>query len=255
MGMVEVLRLVEEIMGEGLRGQRMWYSLKCNRFELLPLGRDGDVKKLMKGNNEYAYLYVAGRKGSYVGWVHGNEKLGLKVDKRKTELEKWKNGVGDRIEKKLRKTLANIGFVVDVKLFNTALGEYGVLLTNNCSLVRLLQGGSQSTIYINSIHAIETHDSATVDNTTGLVVVREALDDGYNRRILPPLNPRPQGRPQKRRIQSQRQGILVRKCSKCGEVRHYRNMCRNPRANFNADETTVIVPVEDLFEGNYVQEA
>jgi len=63
------------------------------------------------------------------------QKLGLKVDKRKMELEKLKNGVGDRIEKKLRKTLANIGSVVDVELFNTALGEYGVLLTNNHSLV------------------------------------------------------------------------------------------------------------------------
>jgi len=38
------------------------------------------------------------------------------------KLEKWKNGVGDRIEKKLRKTLCNIGSVADVKLFNTAIG-------------------------------------------------------------------------------------------------------------------------------------
>jgi len=34
----------------------MWYSLKCNRLELLSLGRDGDVKKLMKGNDKYAYF-------------------------------------------------------------------------------------------------------------------------------------------------------------------------------------------------------
>ena len=32
---------------------------------------------------------------------------------------------------KLRKTLANISSVADVKLFNTTLGKYGVLLTNN----------------------------------------------------------------------------------------------------------------------------
>ena len=63
------------------------------------------------------------------------QKLDLKVDKQKMELEKWKNGVGDKIEKKLRKTLGNIGFVADVKLFNTALGEYGVLLMNNLSPV------------------------------------------------------------------------------------------------------------------------
>ena len=35
MGVLEVLRLVKE----GIRGRRMWYSLKCNRLELLPLGR------------------------------------------------------------------------------------------------------------------------------------------------------------------------------------------------------------------------
>jgi len=73
MGVLEVLRLVEEAMGKGVRGRRMWYSLKCNRFELLPLGRDGDVKKLMKGNDEYAYLYVAGSEGPCVGWAHENE--------------------------------------------------------------------------------------------------------------------------------------------------------------------------------------
>ena len=73
MGVLELLRIVEEAMGKGIRGRRMWYSLKCNRFELLPFGRDGDVKKLMKGNNEYAYLYVARSEGPCVECVHGNE--------------------------------------------------------------------------------------------------------------------------------------------------------------------------------------
>jgi len=40
------------------------------------------------------------------------------------------------------------------------------------------KAGSHSTIYINSIRRRETHDSATVDNAKGLVVSREALDDG-----------------------------------------------------------------------------
>ncbi|KAJ8431694.1 hypothetical protein Cgig2_006550 [Carnegiea gigantea] len=136
----------------------MWYSLKCNRLESLSLGRDGDVKKFMKGNDEYAYLYVEGSQGPYVGRVHGNEACeeqwrgvavltvggvgqrsmlqvmslvrwmgecghtqnpGLKVDKRKTELKKWKNGVGDRIEKKLRKTLGNIESVLISKMNTT----------------------------------------------------------------------------------------------------------------------------------------
>ncbi|KAJ8432866.1 hypothetical protein Cgig2_033871 [Carnegiea gigantea] len=198
MGVLEVLRIAEEAMGEGIRGQRMWYSLKCNQLDLLPLGRDGDVKKLMKGNDEYTYLYVVGSEGPCV-----QRKLGLKVDNQKMELEKWKNSVGDRIEKKLRKTLGTIGSVVDIKLFNTAHGEYSVLLMNNHSLVGLLcthamavidkqnlwvydyvsdcyKAGGQNTIYMNSLHPMETHDSATVDNAMGLVIGGEALDDGYN---------------------------------------------------------------------------
>ena len=27
----------------------------------------------MNGSNEYAYLYVAGSEGPYVGWLHGNK--------------------------------------------------------------------------------------------------------------------------------------------------------------------------------------
>ncbi|KAJ8430880.1 hypothetical protein Cgig2_011343 [Carnegiea gigantea] len=193
MGVLEVLRLVEEAISKGLRGRRMWDTMEGNTGE------------------------------------------GEEVDEAVVVEER------DRIEKKLRKTLANIGFATDVKLFNTALREYGVLLTNNRSLVVNLaekkcsckwsqlkglpcahavavidmqklwvydyvsdcyKAGSQSTIYMNSIHPMEMHDSATVDNTTGLFVGGEALDDGYNRRILSPLNPRPQGRPQKRRIES-----------------------------------------------------
>ncbi|KAJ8435885.1 hypothetical protein Cgig2_010918 [Carnegiea gigantea] len=282
MGVLEVLQLVEEAMGEGIRGRRMWYRLKCNRLELLPLGRDVDVKKLMKGNDEYAYLYATGSEGPCVGRVLGNEackgqlrgavvvimggveqlsmlqgcceeipekgrklmrqlswrnKLDLKVDKRKMELEKWRNGGGDRIEMKLRKTLGNIGSVADVKLFNTAPGKYGVLLTINRSLVVNLaqrtcsckwwqlkgllcahamavidkqklcvydyvsnyyKAATQNMMYMNSIHPMEMHDSTAVDNATRLVVGGEVLDDGYNRRMLLPINPRLQGRPRKR---------------------------------------------------------
>ena len=55
-GVLEVLRLVEDAMGEGIRGRLMWYSLKCNWLELLPLQWDGDVRKLIKGNDEYVPL-------------------------------------------------------------------------------------------------------------------------------------------------------------------------------------------------------
>jgi len=36
------------------------------------------------------------------------QKLDLKFDKQKTELEKWKNGAGDRIEKKLKRIVVNV---------------------------------------------------------------------------------------------------------------------------------------------------
>ncbi|KAJ8434228.1 hypothetical protein Cgig2_005907 [Carnegiea gigantea] len=99
---------------------------------------------------------------------------------------------------------------------------------------------------------MEMHDSVTVDNATGLVKGGEALDNGYNRRILPPLKPRLQGRPRKRRgISKARHPGL--ECLKCEEVGHYKNTCRNPRVDFNADEAIVVVHVEDLFEGSYVR--
>lgn len=46
-----------------------------------------------------------------------------------------KNGVVDKIEKKVKKTLGKVGSFVEVTLFNTALREYGVQLTNNQQLV------------------------------------------------------------------------------------------------------------------------
>jgi len=68
-----VLRLVKEVMGDGIRGRLMWYILKYNRIELLPLGCDGDVRKLLNDNDEYAYLCMAGSKGPCMGRLHRNE--------------------------------------------------------------------------------------------------------------------------------------------------------------------------------------
>ena len=61
-----------------------------------------------------------------------------------------------------------------------------------------------SCIYVNLIHPMETQDSAEVDDSTGVVVGGEELDDGFNKRILPPNNPRPQGRPRVKRVDSLR---------------------------------------------------
>ena len=90
---------------------------------------------------------------------------------------------------------------------------------------------SQRTIYMNVIHRMEIHDSGVIDGDTGLVIGGD-LDEDFNRRILPPMNPRGPERPRKPRIESQTQGMKPHRCSKCGELGHYKNTCRNPRGEF-----------------------
>jgi len=69
------------------------------------------------------------------------EKVGSKWDKRKGELQKWSNGVGDRIEKMLKKELANAESVIDVQLYNQVSGEYSIQLNNSrCLAVNLRRG-------------------------------------------------------------------------------------------------------------------
>ncbi|KAJ8423414.1 hypothetical protein Cgig2_032664 [Carnegiea gigantea] len=204
---------------------------------------------------------------------------------RKFGVEKWKNGVGERIEKKLKKTYENMGSVMEVQRFNRGIGEYSVRLSNDrCLVVRLSEGTCsckwwqlrglpcvhamavierekfnvydyvnpcykapmQRTIYMNVMHPMETHDVGIVDGDTGHVVGGDELDEDFNRRILPPKNPRGAGRPRKRRIESQTQGVKARRCSKCGELGHYKNTCRNPRADVDADYVGDIVPVEEF---------
>lgn len=66
------------------------------------------------------------------------QKLGKKVDMRKAAVEKWKNVVGERKEKKLQRTIQKIGSIIQMELYSCALGEYSVRLTNNqCLVVKL----------------------------------------------------------------------------------------------------------------------
>ncbi|KAJ8437694.1 hypothetical protein Cgig2_030716 [Carnegiea gigantea] len=103
-------------------------------------------------------------------------KLGCKMDNHKFGVDKWKNGVGERIDKKLKKTYENMGSVVKVQQFNHGTGEYSVRLTNDrCLVVRLRDG---------------------------LIVGGDGLDEDFNRRILPPKNPRGAGRPRNRRLEA-----------------------------------------------------
>jgi len=103
---------------------------------------------------------------------------------------------------------------------------------------------------MNNVHLMEIHDMATVDDLTGHIIHGDALDDEFNHCILPPINPRKRGRPQFNRWESQAQGVRLKTCSKCGEAGHYKNTCRNPRANFDADYEDDLIAVEDLLLRN-----
>jgi len=63
MSVLVVRRLVEEVMGEGLQERRMCYSVKFDRGAMLAMWRDEDVKKLLKRNDDHAYIYVGGEGG------------------------------------------------------------------------------------------------------------------------------------------------------------------------------------------------
>jgi len=41
----------------------------------------------------------------------------------------------------------------------------------------------------------------------------------------------------------------MKRCSKCHETGHYKNTCRNPRADFDTDYEGNVVAVEDLLGG------
>ena len=42
----------------------MRYSLKYARRELITFGKDIDMRKLMKGVDDYTYIYVGGHEGA-----------------------------------------------------------------------------------------------------------------------------------------------------------------------------------------------
>ena len=63
-------------MGEALKGRTMWYTLKYFRRKLIPFGKDVDVRKLMKGNDEYVYIYVGGEEGIIFRRLHDSANVG-----------------------------------------------------------------------------------------------------------------------------------------------------------------------------------
>ena len=52
------------------------------------------------------------------------------------------------------------------------------------------------------------------------------------------------------RRESHTQGVRLKRCSRCGELGHYKNTCKDPRADFDADCKGDVVAIEDLLGGN-----
>ena len=68
MGVGDLLKLERE-MGDSVRGEHMWYSLKFDRRMLASLEKDEDVVKLVRSNDGHAYVYIAGKDGPRAGPV------------------------------------------------------------------------------------------------------------------------------------------------------------------------------------------
>jgi len=77
-GVGDVLKLMEREMGESVGGRHVWYSMKFDRGLLMPLVKDEDVVKLVRGNDGHAYVYVAGKEGPRAGPVveHQEQQVG-----------------------------------------------------------------------------------------------------------------------------------------------------------------------------------
>jgi len=57
------------------------------------------------------------------------------MDKRKKKLQKWKNGVGERIKEKLKISHDNATCVIEMVEYVSGMGEFGIQLTNRRRLV------------------------------------------------------------------------------------------------------------------------
>ena len=53
------------------------------------------------------------------------------MDIRKAELQKWKNKVGGRIEKLLKRMFNEMGSTIDVHMYSHNIGEFIVQLSNS----------------------------------------------------------------------------------------------------------------------------
>ncbi|KAJ8447210.1 hypothetical protein Cgig2_030441 [Carnegiea gigantea] len=236
-GLGHVVKVVEEMIDEGLRERGMWYTMKFYQNVLMSLQRDGDVVKSVIGNDEFSYMYVGEKKGLIQRSMQEKPNVGaakLKGECKVAETDhtvrndgrRSSTGVMTRVEH------ANVGQqgldgdeagakeeVVDdreLQSLRRSPKRKAELQKweNSVSFIRrekkwvydyvsvCYKGPMQATCYMNIVHPMETNDMASVDDRIGHVAGGDSLDDDYHRRILPPLNPRKRGRPQSKRRES-----------------------------------------------------
>ncbi|KAJ8424605.1 hypothetical protein Cgig2_014409 [Carnegiea gigantea] len=136
------------------------------------------------------------------------EKLGKNMDHHKTEMLKWKNGVGEKIEQKLADTYKNMGCIAAVECYS--LMQWQMRYLPCCHALAVIAKANlwvydyvhpiyktamQEVIYNQLVHPMKTHDIGVEDGRTGLVAGGNELDEDYNQCILPPNNGRHPGRP------------------------------------------------------------
>ncbi|KAJ8427421.1 hypothetical protein Cgig2_013665 [Carnegiea gigantea] len=123
------------------------------------------------------------------------------MDKHKQEIEKWENGMVERIEQKFSDSYKKMGCVA-------AMDDPTSHLQPTCP-------------------PYETCDMGKVDDRTRFVVSRKELDEEYNQCILPPNNGRQPSRPPLKHRESQTQGKKAHRCLKCSKVRQMRQTSYN----------------------------
>jgi len=60
MGVEDVWKLLEGVVREGVKDQKMWYNLKYDQRLMIELQSDADLRSLIWGNDAHAYLYITG---------------------------------------------------------------------------------------------------------------------------------------------------------------------------------------------------
>jgi len=63
MSELAAIKLVEQLLGECLGERMLWFSMKFDRRIVLSFRKDGDFLKLIKGIDEFAFMYMRGRMG------------------------------------------------------------------------------------------------------------------------------------------------------------------------------------------------